>query len=360
MKRVIAVAALVLVAVASYAAPKVSRKYVDASTLTVINKAQPGGGAFERLDVARYTLTDGADKVFRQSTGLAVVFRTNSSSISARWTTDYRTPRPITTDVFEDGLDLFIRHEGEWVFAGIARPVLKGDRYEFVIVKHLPEGEKECMLYMPMYSRVSSLEIGIDRDAAIEAASSPFKHKVVFVGSSLTHGAAASRPGMSYVARVGRIINAETPNFGHNGQCRFQQHFVDIVCNTEADAFVFDAFSNPTGKAIEENLYDFVRKIRTKHKDTPLIFLQTIKRDNGIFDAKGRANNDYRLRAATQGMARVCKDFRNVYFIDPAFDVGDDHTGTIDGLHLNDIGVERMLKVVGPRLKSILKKHGIK
>ena len=361
MKKILAIALLLCAVATATAAPKpIKCKYVNAAELTIINKADAGGAPFERLNVTEYNLGKSPKSAFSQSTGLAVVFRTNSKNIHARWTTTPRTLGANSSAVFQEGLDLYIRKDGEWVFAGIARPDMKGDKHESSLVRAMEEGEKECMLYLPMFSRVLSLEIGVDYSATIEAMPSPYRHKVTFVGSSLTHGASASRPGASYVAVLGRALNVETPNIGHSGQCKLQQHFVDIVCATEADAFVFDAFSNSTADIIEKRLYNFVRDIRAKRPETPLIFLQTIKRDIGIFSLSSRKRNDDQRAAAAEIMPKVCKDFKNVYFLDPGLIVGDDAQGTVDGTHLNDLGVYRTAQYLTPKLKKILKKHGVK
>ena len=65
MKRVfVAVVAMLVVAV-SASAQKKNLTYVDASTLTIINKIHNGGGTFDRLDVDRYgSLTKGARKAW--------------------------------------------------------------------------------------------------------------------------------------------------------------------------------------------------------------------------------------------------------------------------------------------------------
>ena len=362
MKRIFVAVVAMLVAV-SVSAQKKNLTYVDASTLTIINKIHDSGKPFERLDVERYSsLTKNAKRAFRQSTGLALVFSTDSRNIYARWSVEPRKFVENSTDIHMRGLDIYIRHEGKWTFAGVAAP--KADptvlEFEAPLVRRMGEGVKECMVYLPSYAQINSLEIGVDKGATIKPMPSPFKHKIVFVGSSLTHGEGNPRPGLIYVAQLGRRLNAETPNFGHSGQCKLQQHFIDIVCNNEADAFVFDAFSNSTADIINERLYDFVKQIRAKHKDTPLIFLQTEKRISALFDLGAKKRNDDQMAAAEKWMKVVCKDFKNVYFINPAFDLGADNEGTVDGAHLTDLGIDRVLKVIEPKLRKILSRHGIK
>ena len=85
MKRIFVAVVAMLVAV-SVSAQKKNLAYVDASTLTIINKIHNGGGTFDRLDVERYpSLTKNAKRAFRQSTGLALVFSTDSRNILLLW-----------------------------------------------------------------------------------------------------------------------------------------------------------------------------------------------------------------------------------------------------------------------------------
>lgn len=342
------------------AASKDNRKYVDAKTLTIINKAQEDGLPFCRIDASKYDAPKGAKEYLSYSTGLAVVFRSNSNAIHARWTTTSNKLKANMTPTFQSGLDLYIREGEEWVFAGIARTNSHGTNHEFTLVKCMADGEREFMIYLPMFNGVSSLEIGVDKDASIEPIASPFKHKIMFVGSSITHGASASRPGASYVAHMGRALNAETPNIGLSGMCKLNDYFADIVCDSKADAFVFDTFSNSSAKQIEERLYNFVKRITAAHPGKPMIFLQTLKRDVSHFSLLAKERNEGQREAAERYMAKICKEFKDVYFVNPGIYVGEDHEGTVDGTHPNDLGVQRTLKVALPKVKKILKKYGIK
>lgn len=90
-------------------------------------------------------------------------------------------------------MDLYIKRDGEWVFAGIARPGLGAD-HKATLVEHMDGTEKECLLYLPLFDEVKTLEIGVDAGARIEAAPNPFRHRIVVIGSSITHGTGLSRP----------------------------------------------------------------------------------------------------------------------------------------------------------------------
>lgn len=89
-----------------------------------------------------------------------------------------------------------------------------------------------------------------DRQAArLEAAPDPFRHRIVVIGSSITHGSSASRPGMTYTARLGRTLGFGFINLGASGQCKLDTFFARIAAETRADAFLFDVFSNPSAAA---------------------------------------------------------------------------------------------------------------
>ena len=362
MKNVIKISvlffAVVLFGAQSAEAQKKSNlKYVDAKTLNNINKIDNDCAAFSRINADKYEARKSLGKT---STGLAIVFRTDSRVITARWKTTGQKWGNNSSPIFHSGLDLYIRDKGEWIFAGVGRPTFNSKEHKYTIVKRMAEGTKECILYLPMHNGVTSLELGIENGANIEPMESPFKYKMAFIGSSITHGFSASRPGATYVARIGRALNAEMANIGLSGQCKLDDYFANIVCDNKADAFIFDTFSNSTAEIINERVYTFVKRVATAHPDKPMMFLQTIKRDIGYLDLGARKRNDDQRAAAEKWMKSLCKEFKNVYFINPGIILGDNHEGTIDGTHLNDLGVQCTMDYLLPKLKKILKKYGIK
>ncbi|MCD8312550.1 MAG: SGNH/GDSL hydrolase family protein [Bacteroidales bacterium] len=334
--------------------------YVDARTLTIINKAQVDETPFQRIDVDRYPdLTQKVHDYYRFSTGVAVVFRTDSRNITARWTTANAPSMNNTPLIAARGLDLYILRDGVWTWAGVGRPSTKGNETEAALVSNMDGETHDCLLYLPLFAEITSLEIGVDEDSTIEAIGNPFSHKIVAIGSSITHGVGVSRPGMAWPARLERRFGFQFANLGANGQCKLEEFYAKIAADTDADAFIIDGFSNPSAEQIEERLETFVRIIREAHPDTPLIFLQTEVREQCNFDQKTAKFEADKRAMAERMMGKILSEYDNVYFINPGMPVGDDHEAMCDGIHPTDLGHERILSVTAPQISAILSSNGL-
>jgi lysophospholipase L1-like esterase len=336
-------------------------KYVDASTLTFINKAQPTANPYYRVEVDNYPdLSSGVRRFYTYPTGIAVVFRTDSRTIGAHWTLANSKPGTHVPVLSQKGLDLYIKRDGKWVFAGIGRPERDVAEHTATIVEHMDGEEHECLLYLPLFDAVKSLEIGIDSTAHIAPIDNPFQHRIIVIGSSITHGTGVSRPGMAYPARLERATGFQFINLGTSGLCKMEQFTAKVAAQCSADAFLFDCFSNPSAEQINERLVPFVQTIRAAHPNTPLIFLQTEIRESRNFNEKIRKFEDDKRAAAASAMKELMKNDRNIYFINPGMPLGTDHDATIDGIHPSDMGHERILTIIEPQIVKILKKNNIR
>ena len=245
---------IILAALICLSASSQNIKWHDAADLTIIGKPIPSAKPFSRIDTDVYKFNNKTiDTYAGYSTGLAVVFETDSRLIKARWTTGGGNSGANMTAILTKGLDLYIMKDGMWMFAGTGNPKMKMppyERHEASIVSDMTEGSKQCLLYLPLFDKVDNLEIGLEEGASITAFDNPFRHKIVVLGSSITHGASASRPGMSYPARLGRDNGWQTCNLGFSGSCKLQKEYARYLADIkDVDAFVFDTFSNPTADA---------------------------------------------------------------------------------------------------------------
>ena len=146
--RSLALPVLLLTLNAAGAQEKQPLRYVDAATLTVIGKALPTEQPYNRIDTTRFRVPAKTPGYCYHPTGLAVVFRTDSRTIRARWETSGKNPSDNMAAVAQKGLDLYIRSNGEWVFAGVGRPKINGknDLHDAAIISNMAEGEKESAI----------------------------------------------------------------------------------------------------------------------------------------------------------------------------------------------------------------------
>lgn len=357
MKRLTFLAAALLTACIATA----QVRFVDATELTLIGKALPTSHPYHRIDTAVYKgFTAYENQQVRCSAGLAVVFRTNSSRIDLNPVySSFVYGGGNTARVATEGFDLYIRHKGEWLYAASQTVRKRGE--SFTLIQEMDNSEKECLLYLPIYNELLSLEIGVDADATIEPMENPFRHKIVIFGSSFTHGISASRAGMSYPMQIERNTGLYFCSIACSGNCKLQPYFADYLGDVkDADAIVFDGFSNPGAAMIRERLIPFIARIREKLPDTPLIFVQTIYRESCNFNLGNRSREEAKKAAAREMMAKAMKEFDHVYFIDKANLTGTDHVTSADGTHPSDLGYWRWARNLQPELLKVLRKCGIR
>lgn len=330
-------------------------RYVDYPELTVINRADASGSSLSRLDVTEFdSLPANVAKYGNHSTGVALMFSTNSPYIKAKWRTKHLSVGKNTSPLLQSGLDLYIRSDSAWIHAGVGLPS-DSLEHKATLVDNMDSTAKDCLLYLPLWNDVESLEIGVADSAFCNPIRPGFGKRMVIVGSSITHGAAASRPGMAYPARLERALNVECVNLGFSGLCKLEPFYADFITSTPADLYVIDAFSNPSPEQIHSRLKPFVDRIRSMKPDVPLIFLQTEIRETGNFDLKKR-DFEYRKRmAAEQEMNRLINEgYRNIHFINPAMPLGDSHEMTVDGVHPSDAGFQLIIEHLIPIIKQFL------
>jgi lysophospholipase L1-like esterase len=340
-------------------------KWHNAADFTIIGKPIPTSKPFTRIDGSVYKFNNKTiDRYAGYSTGLAILFETDSPIIKARWTTGGGNSGANMAAIGQKGLDLYIMKDGKWVFAGVGSPDMKKapfSKHEGTIVTDMTEDAKQCLLYLPLFDCVESLEIGVESGSVIKAIDNPFRHNIIVHGSSITHGASASRPGMTYAARFGRDNGLYTLNLGFSGMCKLQKEYAYYLADIkDVDAFIFDTFSNPQADVINENFDQFVDVVRAAHPDVPMIFLQTERRETRNFNTKREASEAAKQAAAEAVVKRRMKTDKNIYFLPSDDFLGKEHIATADGTHPTDLGFTYMLDSITPKIKKILKKYKIK
>lgn len=239
--------------------------YHDASAFPLLGKATESTlTRYERLpdslqNISRKPLWD----LGRNSAGLAVRFRSNSTSISAKWEVRNNMSMNHMTPTGIKGLDLYCLQDGKWIFAGSGRP--QGKINKATIVSNMLPEEREYLLYLSLYDGVTSLSIGVDSLSAITppAVDLPKREKpVVFYGTSILQGGCASRPGMVHTNVLERWLNRECINLGFSGNALLDLEIADVIAGVDASMFVLDFVPNATVEQMRERADKFYTTFR--------------------------------------------------------------------------------------------------
>lgn len=362
MKKNILLFMSALIVVASYAqTPKdVNYVFTEASELNLIGKIMDTPNPYHRVDTTAYKgFTTHENIQVRCAAGLAVLFKTNSSTISVKTKFGWEYKAVNTMPIAYRGYDLYIKKDGDWLYANSWAVAHDKSDDNLVLMKDMNRTEKECLLYLPIYSELLSVQIGVEEGATIEALESPFRHKIAIWGSSYTHGISTTRAGMSYPMQLMRWTGLQFASMATSGNCRMQPYFANVLVDVEADAYVFDAFSNPNAKMIEERLFPFIETMVKAHPGKPIIFQQTIYREKRNFDTTVEASEQAKQDMADSLMKIAIKKYPDVYFIKTNATCPR-HETSVDGVHPNDYGYTLWAESIKKPLLKILKKYGIK
>lgn len=317
---------------------------------------------YDRLpERAKGVVRDAVWNLSRHSAGMCVRFETDATTIFARWTlTSERLAMPHMPAVGVSGLDLYVRaDDGRWRWLAAGRPE-KFPTNTAQLVSGIPEGKREYLLYLPLYNGVSQVEIGIPEGSVITTPQPrPEGHQkpIVFYGTSITHGACASRPGMVHTAILGRRFDRPVINLGFSGNGQMEVEVAEPMAEIDAAAFVVDCLPNISGPQVIERTAAVVKTLREAHPDTPIVLVEDrTYADSFLVSSKRKRNLDSRAALRAEYEKLVAAGDENLYYITGEELLGDDGEGTADSSHPTDLGFMRQADafadVLGPALQN--------
>lgn len=335
--------------------------YTDASVFPVYGKVSDQTNTrYERLPSSLQTVSrDPIWYLGQHSAGLYVRFRSNSTSIHARWESTFNNTMTHMTDTGTKGLDLYTIVDGEWRHVCSAQP--QGKTSERTIIANMDPIEREYMLYLSLYDGVSSLEIGVDEGASLEqpAVDRPSREKpIVMYGTSILQGGCANRPGMAHTNIISRRLDREVINLGFSGNALLDMEIAELMASVEDPGlYVLDYAPNAYADMIDENGEKFFRVIRDAHPDVPVIFIEDVIFPHTVFDKEILAEVTLKNEAQKRLFLKLKKaGEKNIYYIAAEGMIGDDGEATVDAIHFTDLGMMRYVDHVLPTIKKALKR----
>lgn len=299
----------------------------------------------------------------RHTAGKAFRFRTDSRAVAVRYELLYNAHMMHMADTGIKGTSLYIWDDDthSWQFVNCNRP--NADKSDVVqrkvMVDRLDGKMHEYMLYLPLYDGVKWLEIGVEKTATLTGPvmNSPRQgKKFVFYGTSILHGGCASHPGMVATSIIQRDLDIECVNIGISGEGKMDYCMARAMATIpDVAAYILDPVPNCTKDMCDTLTYEFVNILRRARPDVPIIMVEgqmySYAKYSGFYSQYLPQKNyefhkNYlRLRAENP---------KNLYYVDCKNLYGPNNDGSVDGIHLTDLGFWYYAQKLEPYLKAIL------
>jgi hypothetical protein len=252
------------------------------------------------------------------------------------------------------GVDLYARDtDGKWKWVQVTRPGTQEVKAE--IIKGLAPGEREYAAYLPLYNGTEFLKIGVAKGSKFEGLK-PRQKPVVFYGTSITHGACASRPGMVHTGIIGRRLDMPVVNLGFSGNGRMDKAVGDFLTQVDAAAYVIDCLPNMQPADVSAKCVPLVKQLRAAKPQTPIVLVEDRRFTNDwITPAKRQFHTDNHaaLKAAYETLLK--EGVKGLSYIPGDALYGTDTEGATDASHANDLGFMRQADIFEPVLREALK-----
>lgn len=313
---------------------------------------------FDRLPAsAQPKVTQNVWNLSRNSAGMMVRFKTDAKTIWAHCVVGVeKLAGPNMTAIGASGLDLYARDEqGKWRWAGVTRPAKKDEKQAFL--SELAPGLREYAVYLPLFNNVETLKIGVPPEAKFETLAPRSEKPIVFYGTSITHGASASRPGIVHPAILGRRFDRPVINLGFSGNGKMDAAVGEYLAQIDAAVYIIDCLPNMGPADVRAKCPPLVKNLRAAKPKTPILLVEDRRFANEwIWPTKKKFHDDNHAALKEVFAALQKEGVTDLHYLGGDDLIGHDTEGSTDGSHPNDLGFVRQADIFEPVLRKVLGK----
>ena len=333
--------------------------WVDAATLCVEGQGWSDCQApFDRLPArAEGLVRPDVWSLGQHSSGVTVRFVTDAIAIRARWTlAGEPAAMAQTTLIACCGLDLYAKAStGQWRWVGNSREVPARTSETNFFASPLDGQAREYKLYLPVFSQVLKLEIGVPLGATLKTVPVRPERPIVYYGTSIIHGVGTSRPGMTIPALLGRRLDYPIISLGLSGNALMEPEVAELLAELDPAVYVLDALPNMVGPLVQERAEAFLRRLAQARPGTPLVLVEDRTYPYMWVSSPAHDENQPRRAAFRQVYGNLLSaGIGPLHYLEGDALLGADGDGTGDGSHANDLGASRMADALLPVLQRVL------
>lgn len=311
---------------------------------------------FDRLPKqAKGVVRDAVWSLSRHSAGMMVRFRTDATEIFADYkVTSPNLAMPHMPATGVSGLDLYAKDtDGRWKWVSVVRPTAQ--QMNLSVVSGLKPGLRDYCYYLPLYNGTEYLKVGVPEGCAFEPIGPRTDGAIVFYGTSITHGACASRPGMPHPAILGRRLDRPVINLGFSGNGKLEKEVGQFLVNLNPSVYVLDCLPNMVASEVAERTEPMVRQLRDAHPNVPIVLVEDRTYAYSWILPSRQERNDTSRAAFRKAFAEMQqKGITNLFYVEGDTLLSEDRDDTTDGSHPSDLGFFRQADAIEPALRKAL------
>lgn len=296
----------------------------------------------------------------RNTAGEYFGFKTNSKTVIIQYVVKGNQSMPHMPATGVAGLDLYAKDaDGDWLWAKGTYAFGDTITYRFENME-FSKSVETFRLYLPLYTAVQWMRVGVPSESRFEFLTVENEKPIVAYGTSIMHGACASRPGLAWTNILGRKLNAKIINLGFSGNGQLEQPVIDLINSINAKMYILDCMPNLTlrnqfpAEEIEKRIRKSIADLQAMHPGVPIVLAEHCSGLDGMnMDSVMTA----RYKAASEIAAEVFQKLkkegvRNIHLL-TASAIGFTTESTVDGTHPNDIGMMQYAEAYEKIIKRI-------
>ncbi len=301
----------------------------------------------------------------KHSAGLSLRFRSDAKSIAVRYKVKGNHAMPHMPATGVSGVDLYAKtSDGDWRWYRGKYSFADTIQYRYSNIdpkeKYHTKG-REYQLYLPLYNEVEWLEIGVPEDAVLEPLPIRGEKPVVVYGTSIAHGACASRPGMAWTSILGRKLDRPLINLAFSGNGRMEEEVINFITEIDAKLYVLDCLPNlgaTKDRSLDEVrqlLISGVKQIRTKRPSAPILLVEHDGYSDGAVDIERFKTYTDLNRIAKEAFIQLQDEGVKDIFLLTKEELNLSMESFVDGTHPTDLGMMEYAVAYEKKVRQIIK-----
>ncbi|MGI9549702.1 MAG: SGNH/GDSL hydrolase family protein [Aurantibacter sp.] len=301
----------------------------------------------------------------KHATGLKIRFRSNAEEIVVRYGVGGNHAMNHMPATGVSGVDLYaIDSDGNWLWCNAKRAFSDTITYRFSGLQPNDKYHKmgrEYRLNLPLYNHVEWMEIGNTKDAYFEPLPIRKEKPIVVYGTSIAHGACASRPGMAWTNILSRKMDRPLINLAFSGNGRLEKELIDLLVEIDAKIYVLDCLPNLWRKEqyddgeLENRILNSVRQLRKERPEIPILLTEHAGYTDGFINPE-RMRYYTRVNKIQKAAFEKLKNegINGLHYLTYE-EIGLQLDDMVDGTHPNDLGMMHYAEGYEKKLRDILK-----